>query len=107
MKGDVRAWDSSEATRVNCALPREPGRERMWGTLGFSGDETNPLLNEREGGVFEGESGVRRGESALEVVGVRGCWSSGLLEPLLERSSPVSAVLGHGVDMVYDNHDDE
>ena len=114
-KGEVRACDSSEATRAKCALPREPGRERRWGTFGFNGDDTKALLcrpplvceKERVGGLFEGDSGASSGESALEVVGVRGCWSSGLLEPLEERSSLPSAVVGHGADIVDEARDDE
>ena len=81
-------------------LPREPGRERRaWAALGLSGDETKALLCEKERvGGFAAGSAARSGESALEVVGVRGCWSSGLLEPLAERESGPSWE-GHGVDI--------
>lgn len=93
-KGEANACDSSDAMRVKWVLPREPGRERRvcGAALGFKGDDTKALLCEKErvGGFDGGESGVKRGESALEVVGVRGCWSSGLLDPLAERESPPS-----------------
>ena len=98
--GEDSAWDSSEAMRVKWVLPRDPGRERRaWGVFGLSGDETKALDWEKERvGGFEEASGARSGESALEVVGVRGWWSSGLLEPLAERDSGPSWD-GHGADI--------
>ena len=73
------AWDSSDAMRLKYVLPRDAGRERTpMDELGLSGEETKPLPRAdcvrdcREENDWSLASGERRGESKVEVSGVRG-----------------------------------
>ena len=74
-KGEVSAWDSSDAMRLKYVLPREAGRERKpTEALGLRGEETKPAELERcwRPNDWSLESGERRGDSKVDVRGVRG-----------------------------------